>query len=78
MTDPKYKVAATKPEFMAVDALNYIRNIEALSFFRAAVNRHFQINEDFWSDRADPNSERISIRLIDDLWKFLRTRGLTD
>lgn len=75
--NPEHQIAASSRKFTAVNTLNFVEKFRG-PHLRIAANRHFQIHEDFWSDWQDPNSERINIRFLGDIWRFLRTRGMSD
>lgn len=75
--NPDYQIAASSRKFTVVNTLDFVQKFRG-SHLRIAANRHFQIHEDFWSDWQNPASDRINIRFLGELWKFLRTRGLSD
>jgi hypothetical protein len=75
--NPAYLVAASSRKFTVVNAMNFIEKYRG-GYLRIAASRHLQIDEDYWSDWEKPDSEQVNIRLIGDLWSFLRSRGLQD
>lgn len=75
--NPIHQIAASSRKFTAVNTLNFVEKFRG-SRIRVAANRHFQIHEDFWSDWQDSNSERINIRMLSELWAFLRMRGFKE
>jgi predicted hydrocarbon binding protein len=72
--NPRYTVAAKSRKHTVINSLNFVEHHRG-PHLRTAVNRHFQIQDDFWTQG---HMDQINIRFIGDLFKFLRDRGFTD
>jgi hypothetical protein len=75
--NPKYTLAGTSQKFTVVNTLDFVAKFRGFHL-RNMVNRHFQVNETYWSDWEVPTSERVNIRLLGELWQQLTLNGLTE
>jgi predicted hydrocarbon binding protein len=75
--DPRYTVGASSRKFTVINTLNYLSKYRG-PHLRKAVNQHFQIHEDFWSDWRIASSQCVNIRLMAELRGVLRKNGFTD